>query len=337
MIWTMADEIVTLALMTSHEHEGSGAGAGDSQPRHPIGVVSTRTGLSADVIRVWERRYAVVDPARDEAGRRLYSDADVERLRLLSQATEAGRGIGQVAALPAEALRELVRADEAARWSAGRPASPSGSAGEAGEAVERALERAVALDGPGLEVELRRAATLLGLTVFLEGVVAPLFRRIGDDWHAGRLSVAQEHLATAVTGAVLARLAGAVADSPAGAPGAPLMVIATPSGEHHEIGALLAAAVVSAAGWRLAYLGPNVPASDIVGAAMETGARAVALSAVYGNAKGLASEVERVRSGLPAAVDLVVGGGAAEISSDLTGVKYMEDLASLRSYLAEII
>lgn len=167
--------------------------------------------MSADVIRVWERRYAVVDPARDDVGRRLYSDADVERLRLLAQATTAGRGIGHVAQLAVEELRELVRADEAARWSAGRAVSPSGGAGEAGEAVERALDRALALDGPGLDMELRRAATLLGLSRFLEDVVAPLFRRIGDDWHAGRLSVAHEHLATAVAGSVVARLTTTVA------------------------------------------------------------------------------------------------------------------------------
>jgi MerR family transcriptional regulator, light-induced transcriptional regulator len=315
--------------MTNHE-----AGAtGPERARHPIGVVSARTGLSADVIRVWERRYAVVDPARDDVGRRLYSDADVERLRLLAQATTAGRGIGQVAEQPVEELRELVRADEAARWSAGRAASPSGGAGEAEEAVERALDRTLALDGPGLDMELRRAATLLGLTRFLEDVVAPLFRRIGDDWHSGRLSVAHEHLATAVAGSLVARLTTTVV----GAPGAPLVVVATPSGEHHAIGALLVAAVASVEGWRVAYLGPNVPTPDIVGAAAEAGARAVALSVVYGNAGGVAAEVAAVRAGLPAGVDLLVGGGGSEPSQEIEGVTHLEDMASLRSYLAETV
>ena len=65
--------------------------------RHPIGVVAERTGLSLDVLRVWERRYGVVAPERDTAGRRVYTDSDVERLRLLSRATAAGRSIGQLA------------------------------------------------------------------------------------------------------------------------------------------------------------------------------------------------------------------------------------------------
>src|SRR5678810_782943 len=75
---------------------------------HPIQIVTRRTGLSADVLRVWEKRYAVVTPVRSSSGRRLYSDADIERLRLLVQATRTGRTIGQVAALPTEALVELL-------------------------------------------------------------------------------------------------------------------------------------------------------------------------------------------------------------------------------------
>jgi MerR family transcriptional regulator, light-induced transcriptional regulator len=64
---------------------------------HPIGVVARRTGVSLHVLRAWERRYGVVEPVRTEGGQRLYSDADVARLRLLRQVTEAGRNISQVA------------------------------------------------------------------------------------------------------------------------------------------------------------------------------------------------------------------------------------------------
>src|SRR5205809_3260329 len=75
---------------------------------HPIQVVTRRTGVSADVLRVWEKRYAVVTPVRSTSGRRLYSDADIDRLRLMVQATRTGRTIGQVAALPTAALVDLL-------------------------------------------------------------------------------------------------------------------------------------------------------------------------------------------------------------------------------------
>src|SRR5829696_5654503 len=84
-------------------------------PRHPIAVVAERTGLSHDLLRVWERRYGVVAPTRGPGGQRLYSDADIERLALLHAATRAGRSISQVAGLTDEALAELLDEDLAAR------------------------------------------------------------------------------------------------------------------------------------------------------------------------------------------------------------------------------
>lgn len=80
-----------------------------------------------------------------------------------------------------------------------------------------------------------------------------------------------------------------------------------------------------------------MPTPDIVAAAVETEARAVALSVVYGNSGGVAREVEAVRTGLPAGVDLLVGGEGSQASQEIDGVKHLEDMASLRSYLAEPI
>ena len=57
---------------------------------HSIKIVAQRTGLSSHVIRVWERRYDAVSPRRTETNRRLYSDGDIERLKLLGEATEIG-------------------------------------------------------------------------------------------------------------------------------------------------------------------------------------------------------------------------------------------------------
>jgi MerR family transcriptional regulator, light-induced transcriptional regulator len=300
---------------------------------HPMGVVVARTGLTPDVIRVWERRYGVVAPARDEVGRRVYTDEDVERLRLLARATSMGRGIGQVAGLGVSDLRALVRADEAARAQAEAAGLvvPVNGSGNGAAAVERSLERARLLDAAGLEAELTRAATLLGLSHFLEGVVAPLFRRVGDEWHAGRLSVAQEHLATGVASKLVSQLLAAVV-APAGAPS---LVVATPEGEQHEIGALMAAATAGAAGWRVTYVGGSVPAADIVAAAVDTEARCVALSVVFAEPGVAGPEVEAVRTGLPSGVDLLLGGESARgLVNGRPGVEWLPDLEALRVYLA---
>jgi MerR family transcriptional regulator, light-induced transcriptional regulator len=303
-----------------------------ARPLHPIGVVAERTGLSLDVLRVWERRYGVVEPTRDEAGRRLYSDADIERLRLLAQATSAGQSIGQIAALPVDGLRELVRGAEAAQWTSTRP---TGRSEQAAGLVEQALERTRAMDGGGVEYVLRRAASLLGTPAFLEEVVVDLSRRIGDEWHAGRLTIAHEHLATGVLRPLLAQLRAELPVLPA----APTLVVATPVGERHEIGALLAAGAAAVEGWRVTYLGADLPSAEVARAALDVNARAVALSSVYvADVSSLAAELRSLRDGLPRDVAILVGGaGLGRLEAELRDLHVvpMAGLPELRNFLRE--
>src|SRR5512134_238210 len=81
----------------------------DTVARHPVRLVAARTGLTPHVLRAWERRHKVVDPARTEGGQRLYSDLDIVRLRLLHRLTESGYPIGRIAALPLTELERMVR------------------------------------------------------------------------------------------------------------------------------------------------------------------------------------------------------------------------------------
>src|SRR5687768_1288482 len=159
---------------------------------HPMRVVTRRTGLSADLLRAWERRYEVVKPSRSEGGRRLYSDADIERLRLLYRATLAGRSIGQVAELSAEALTVLVRQDAAADAetegaSHGGPGSEFMASPPAAGYLTDCIRYVERLDGPGLDATLRRAAVALPAAVLLDGIVVPLLERLGTGWREGTL------------------------------------------------------------------------------------------------------------------------------------------------------
>ena len=304
-----------------------------STPRHPIGVVADRTRLSQDVLRVWERRYGVVEPGRSASGQRLYSDADIERLRLLGQAIATGRTISQIAALPTAELARLVREDEEARGAASPRNEPRDVAVDL---VEPALARTVALDGTGLHALLWRAILALGLPTFLDAVAAPLLIRIGDEWHAGRLTPAQEHLASGVVQRVISAAMQTLTVSPT----APNLVIATPAGERHEIGAVLAAAAASAEGWRVTYLGADLPAADIADAARRTGASAVGLSVIFVPDRGrIAEEIQLLRQALPVSIPLLIGGGAsASLAAQLErdGVRVLRDLESLGQVLRDM-
>jgi MerR family transcriptional regulator, light-induced transcriptional regulator len=314
-----------------------------SLPRHPVRLVSERTGLSPHVLRVWERRYQAVAPTRSAGGQRLYSDADIERLRLLHLATEVGRNISHIVTLPDADLRAMVRADQEAERSTPPPGPVSGppaddTAALAGSLLQVAVEAVERLDAGLLEGALRRGIARLGLPGTVDRMIAPLLIGIGDRWHAGQLSPAHEHLATAVTRRVLD---GVLQDCAAGAASRPRIVVATPSGQFHELGALLAAAEAASAGWQVTVLGVDLPLADIARAAELTGARAVALSLIYPHDdQRLAAELRQFVERLPSGVTLLLGGSAtgdyAASLPEHSRVVIVPDMPAFRLRLAEL-
>jgi len=298
-----------------------------------MGVVTQRTGLSGDAIRAWERRYGAVTPRRSPAGHRLYSDEDVERLRLLHRLTLGGRQIGRIANRPDHELLELLREDEADGATA--PRAPAHDT-LATRLLDDAIARIEALDAEGLDRVLRRAALSLSAPAFLDSLLAPLMVRIGDQWAAGAITPAHEHLASAVS----TRLAGWLMEGLHAPEDAPTILVSTPIGHEHELGALAAAVAAAAEGWRVRYLGSSLPAGDLARAARETGAAAVALSLVYPLAdSGTAAEIETLAAGLPGTVPLIVGGRAASSygeTLDRAGAIRLESFDDLVVYLRRL-
>jgi DNA-binding transcriptional MerR regulator/methylmalonyl-CoA mutase cobalamin-binding subunit len=303
-------------------------------PRHPMRVVIQRTGLSADVLRAWERRYGVVAPDRSGGGQRLYSDDDVERLTLLRRATASGRNISQISGLALPDLEALVTEDESLR--AARQETPEGrrqAANPFHEAANRAVER---LDVGELEALLRRAAMQLGSAIAIDEVVVPVLRDIGERWHAGDLSPAHEHMATTAIRRVLAWM-GSSALVPHYAP---MAVVATPANQRHELGAKIVSTTAATEGWRVLFLGADLPADAIAAAAIQAGASVVALSMIFPERDpGMVAEVVRLRQLLPPHIQVVAGGPAAvanEAALVEGGARIMHSLAELRVQLRSL-
>lgn len=290
---------------------------------HPIAVAAERTGLTQDVIRVWERRYGAVKPARTKGGQRLYTNADVERLTLLNVATDAGRSIGQIARLSTRELRLMVDEDRSARE--GRSVSVPDRLDTA-EFVALGLALTRSLAGTELNLHLRRAAASLGVTAFVARVAVPLLRQVGEEWHAGRLTPSQEHLASSVLHDILVGTMRGFSQRN----GASRVLVATPAGERHAIGAAVVGAAAAMEGWNVVYLGADLPATEIAAAAKAADVAIVALSIVYvDDRQRLLTEVRSLRKQMPQHMSLVVGGsGAALIERDLSaaGVRVARDI-----------
>jgi len=297
---------------------------------HPMKVVSKRTGLSPHVLRAWEKRYGVVEPVRTPTNRRLYREVDLQRLLLLAKLTVRGYNIGHICNKPENELRELLREMEAAEEpdQASAPPAPSGGS----ELLQQALDATLRLDAHDLEDILRGASVTLSRPHLIDQLILPLLEHIGAMWQRGDMRVAHEHLAAAVIRSFLGNLTAAHSVLP----NAPRFVVTTPAGQLHELGALMVASTAAAQGYRVLYLGPNLPAEEIAAAVQQSGARALGLSLVYpGDDLRLPDELGRLRTALPQ-LPMIAGGRVAERYSahlDALDIAQLADLPSLCEWL----
>ena len=303
-----------------------------SEVQHAIKAVSKRTGLSAHVIRVWEKRYGAVKPTRTGTNRRLYSEEEVERLELLRHATRAGHNISQAAKLTTEKLREMAQPAMAAVRTPSVPVDDDADQPLVLDCIEHIRE----LDAPSLNRVLERGMVRLGHMGFLNRVAAPLSQRVGELWRTGELTAAHEHFLSAALRTFLGHSARQFPLSES----APNLVVATPTGQLHELGAVMVAAAAANLGWCVTYLGTSLPAAEIAGAAIQNKARAVALSLVYPeDDTALADELANLRRYLPAEIKIIAGGRAAEAYREplaRIGASRVLDLNGLMDSLDEL-
>ena len=221
------------------------------------------TGLTADTVRVWERRHEAVRPGRSPGGARRHSSQDVQRLLRLKEAVGRRHTISAIAGLTDAALDQLLGVG------AGPPA-----AGPLPDFVDRYLQAIEAFDEPRSAELLGRAATLFEPRGLVFDTLVPLLRETGDRWESGRVGVAHEHLVTSQVRGVLGVLVRRLPQ----ATHAPRAILTTPVGHLHELGALLAAFVAPISGAHPVYLGPNLPDDEIERAARSVRARWIGLS-----------------------------------------------------------
>ncbi len=236
---------------------------------YPMRVVSRLTGLTADTIRVWERRYEAVQPDRTGGNKRRYSGGQVRRLVLLRRATELGHSIGQVARLRDDDLRRIIGESKAER-----PSQTS----IYDALIEDYLEAVFKFDVQGGESILTRAAAIIPPMSLTLEVLVPLMRRVGEAWHEGRLKIHHEHIISGQLRSLLGTLMRHVEPIS----GAPRLIVTTPPGHLHEFGAIIGAFIAASRGFEPIYLGANMPFEDIADAATQSGSTLVLLSIARG-------------------------------------------------------
>jgi len=282
--------------------------------QYSIQAVARQTGLTPHVIRAWERRYQAVEPQRTATNRRYYSEREIERLTLLREAIEKGHRIGNLAGLPLEQLRKLRTQDLDAPKDVGQSASDLRVV--ATGRVTECLDAIAQMNSQALNRSLERASTEFGNQGMLQKVLSPVANQVGNLWMTGEMSAAHEHFAT---GAITAFL-NTTSRPFAAIENAPGLVVATPAGQLHGLGALMVQAAAANLGWRVAYLGTSLPAAEISLAVRQKSAAVLALSLVYpANDPRLADELMAIRQFVATETRIIVGGRAANAYTEVLG------------------
>jgi MerR family transcriptional regulator, light-induced transcriptional regulator len=296
-----------------------------NEPRYRIGTLARLTGVTTHAIRIWERRYNALAPSRTAGGARLYTDDDVQRLRLVKRLLERGYTISAVAKLDIAELARLAPL-EAAPSSA---APSSEAAGRARLLIDELLAAIAELDLERASRTLLQATNAFSPHDLVTQVLAPTLDQIGQRWESGEMCIASEHAASALLRTQLGALLAAQPVS-----GKSPIVCTTPAGEQHELGALLAAVLIAMHGRRAIFLGANLPAEQVAQAARMSKAGAVALSLV-----GLSSDLARqelltICKALPPGVAVLVGGRrVAELPGLPERVQVLSSLWELENWL----
>ena len=280
-----------------------------------ISAVERETGLSKDVLRMWERRYAFPKPHRDDNGERQYSIAEVGKLRAIKRLMDIGMRPGKIIALSSDELGALAAA----------------RVGRAREVATPALEGDVlslikAHDITGLQHALATLLMRQGLQSFVRDTITPLNRAIGDAWMRGELQVFEEHL---YTEQLQAALRTAINTFPRQA-GVPRVLLTTFPNEQHGLGLLMVEALLVPEGVQCISLGPQTPQDDIRRAALAHKAHIVALSFSAAFPLRQATDgLSSLRRQLPPTIQVWAGGEMTRrVRKTLPGVVLIPDLSA---------
>jgi len=291
-----------------------------------ISAVERETGLSKDLLRMWERRYGFPKPARDENGERQYSTGEVAKLRAIKRLMDVGLRPGRIIHKTQAELNAMGEERSTPRR----------------EHAEAALEHDVLQmlrnhDAGAIQHTLSNLLMKSGLQRFVLDTLVSLNRAVGEAWMRGEMQVFEEHL---YTEQVIVVLRAAINPFPR-LQGTPRILLTTLPGEQHGLGLLMVEALLVPEGAHCISLGVQTPLDDIRRAALAHKVNVVALSFSGGFPVRQAGEgLAALRRQLPPNVMLWAGGEMTRrIRRTLPGVVLIPDLATaigaLKSWRAQ--
>jgi DNA-binding transcriptional MerR regulator/methylmalonyl-CoA mutase cobalamin-binding subunit len=296
---------------------------GASEPRLSIGAVAKATGFSPDTLRIWQKRYGFPAPRRKPSGHRLYSAADVRRLRRISEALGRGHRPGQVVPLAEPKLESLLT--DRTLSSREQPARAP--------VLKPLLDLVHAHRGEELTAVLLGEAAILGPFDFLRLRVEPMIAEVGDAWSRGDIGIHHEHFFSHRLEDVLRAVRLPFERDAAGH----RILLAAFSGETHGLGLQMAAFLAAFAGLPAHVLGPDTPLAEIVAASKVRRPAAIGVSISVSTAGSASRDrLEELRRAVPGSVPILVGGLGARRSRPPGGCVIVDDLQGTHDWMRRL-
>jgi DNA-binding transcriptional MerR regulator/methylmalonyl-CoA mutase cobalamin-binding subunit len=300
-----------------------------------IQTVAEMTNLSTHCIRAWEKRYNAITPERSENGRRVYSEKELDRVMMLGRLCQLGNQISLIANLPDHELQALI--EKITGYKKEVPVTKNLVSPDIYK-----MNLFMALSSYKLDIfthEMNKASHDLSCRDFALNVIAALFRKVGEDVAHGKMSIAQEHTLSALTKFYIGKRIGQAYREKGEKRFT--VTLATPPGEQHSIGLLLATLLMAEYGINFIYLGEDLPEQSIADAALATESDAIliSVSSVY-RSRNINQVLTSLREKAHARQEIWIGGAIDQVNANTIRdqrITTFKDLEALDKKLSQLV
>ncbi|PTQ87900.1 MerR family transcriptional regulator [Agitococcus lubricus] len=283
----------------------------------PINAVERETGISKELLRMWERRYDFPKPQRDEQGDRVYPAEQINKLRLIRRLLDAGFRPGKIINMEMPALEELLSS------SAGNP-SPSLPNNLATDLLTVLKSR----EPHKIRQYLNHQLIRMGLQSFILDLMQHANTIVGDAWISGKIEIHEEHLYTEEVQNLIRQCIGNLQPATA----SPRIMLTTAPEELHTLGTLMVEALLRLDNVDAVSFGAQLPIREIVQGVQKSKMDIVILSfsGAYPTNRAI-DFLEELRFRLPMSVNIWAGGAGVNHSRrHIDGVQIIPDLQHIR-------
>lgn len=291
------------------------------EPKYTIKTVCTRTGIRPVTLRAWERRHEILNPHRSDNRYRLYSDRDIALLRWIKSRVDDGISISNAA----NELRNMLKNGF---WPDAIPSAPISSPASSTKPPEQyasnLFQSLIKHDEASAGDLMREMHAVFDITTIFSKIITPALVMIGEAWYHGEIRITTEHFASAYIRGKLLSLLQAYPSRRS----APHILLGCGPNEQHEIGSLMMSVLLRSKGYRVEFLGPDIPLEDLVDYASYEKPNMIILSATMEDTALELRTINQQLAKLRPAPTFAFGGGAfvrnSQLRKQITGV-YLGD------------